>query len=1333
MNTFLMWLGGLLIAFFAVLFAGPHFVDWNSYRGVFEEEATRVLGRRVRVGGNVNIRLLPAPYVLVEDLRLADTTGIAGAPLFKIDSFKMWLAVPPLLKGLVEANKIELQRPVLALAADAEGKGNWRTILEAKALPFVPAGVKLDSVLIEDGAITYSIERGGEITRVDKISGELTAQALAGPYSFRGRASIGGVEGRVRIASTEADKTGRFRLTGHVKGDRNSADHKFDGQVRGLWDRVEVDGQLVSRIGIDGASGPSGNRLVAEVRSQVKADGGALALDELIVSFEDFAQPQLISGMLKAEWAKRHQVDVVLSSRWLDIDQLTSGDSEAAGSKQDGAEGSSKVNAIAPLPTARRLISQLLGVFPGRTDVKARLDVEQINLGGETVSGVIVAMERSGGPLELKTLRAVLPGGARLDFSGQVEAIDGATVFDGDLFLGGVSAARVIRWAVGSAEWNSPISDGPFSVAGRMQLGSDRIVLRSAAAEFSGVLVRGGMTWDDGKGRLDLAVEGYEIDTRWFGLGKLEMPALSKLFAAAAPVTKQTPDAGDAQPGRQGLFDWFKSDGREVNLTLRAGSLVDGTTTVRDVEALIRVKNQKLRIRKLKLVTAEGLHVDADGSVEGLGDQPKGSIDYLVSAKDQSAAWKLADLWAGEAATSGDRDRFAAFAPIRVAGQMVLGGRLKTSADFSFDGSVAGGRVEAKLKLDGGVGGWSTAPVDFVLRSDAADTGRLFSSLAGVDTRAESAGGEGDAGRVLIKAVGVPKTGLLSLITIDSNQLSMVFDGTAGVADGGLSSIDGELVLRAGDVSKMLRVAGLEIPVGDGQLAYDGIADIAWSKKRFVMTPRDVEFAGARVGGRLSVTRASEGGPAEIDGDLVADSGSLPRLLSVVLSKVDRRAVARQVAQAQAVDGEAATGVDGSPAGGSVNDLKPVFSERTFELSSLKGISGSLKIKANKLEILEGFMVSGADTAVSVSGGKLSLQVTDGRALGGKFGASLSIGKAAAGAAVNGSLVLQQANIANIAAATGGASDFGKGRVSLKLGFAGRGLTPRGTMTVISGQGELKLEDVALRGLDPAGVRRAAEDALSVEEFTGEQLTELLLGASGGGKLELGTRNVKLAILDGAVRVSDVYAESPAGKTKVTTTVDLRNFGYDSDWQVVARDPKAGRPWPAVSVQYAGSIAKLAALEPRITEDALERELAVRKMERNVKELERLRRLDEEAAKRQRERERQLELESQRQEAERAAAAAAAAAGGGANGPSAGPASVGPVPGADGWQSQQTVTPPGEIGPSGSASEGLPASVEGEPLAPVATPKERVRPRRQRPRRKRKPKPKPLANQIFGD
>src|SRR5918995_505242 len=78
MSNGLLYIAGLISLALAALFAVPYFIDWNGYRGVFEEEATRILGREVRVGGDVNVRFLPSPYVSFEKLRIADPTGLTG-------------------------------------------------------------------------------------------------------------------------------------------------------------------------------------------------------------------------------------------------------------------------------------------------------------------------------------------------------------------------------------------------------------------------------------------------------------------------------------------------------------------------------------------------------------------------------------------------------------------------------------------------------------------------------------------------------------------------------------------------------------------------------------------------------------------------------------------------------------------------------------------------------------------------------------------------------------------------------------------------------------------------------------------------------------------------------------------------------------------------------------------------------------------------------------------------------------------------------------------------------------------------------------------------------
>ncbi len=74
MNNALLYIGGFFVLVFAALFAVPTFIDWNGYRGVFEEQASKVLGRDVRVGGTVNVRLLPAPYVKFEKIRISETS-----------------------------------------------------------------------------------------------------------------------------------------------------------------------------------------------------------------------------------------------------------------------------------------------------------------------------------------------------------------------------------------------------------------------------------------------------------------------------------------------------------------------------------------------------------------------------------------------------------------------------------------------------------------------------------------------------------------------------------------------------------------------------------------------------------------------------------------------------------------------------------------------------------------------------------------------------------------------------------------------------------------------------------------------------------------------------------------------------------------------------------------------------------------------------------------------------------------------------------------------------------------------------------------------------------
>ena len=236
MSNGLLYIAGLFSLALAALFAVPHFVDWNGYRGVFEEEATRILGREVRVGGDVNVRLLPAPYVSFEKLRIADPTGTTGEPFFRADSFTMRLSVAPLLKGIIEANEIVLEKPVLRLAVDAEGGGNWRSFSIAPgSLPFVPAGVTLQSVKIVDGVIAFHGPKGIGFAELDGLNGELKAESIDGPFAFKGITKWQGGDREVRISTGATEADGGIRFKAIVRGTSGGASvYSVDGRLDDL-------------------------------------------------------------------------------------------------------------------------------------------------------------------------------------------------------------------------------------------------------------------------------------------------------------------------------------------------------------------------------------------------------------------------------------------------------------------------------------------------------------------------------------------------------------------------------------------------------------------------------------------------------------------------------------------------------------------------------------------------------------------------------------------------------------------------------------------------------------------------------------------------------------------------------------------------------------------------------------------------------------------------------------------------------------------------------------------------------------------------------------------
>ena len=1214
MNNALLYLGGLLVVVLAALFSVPFFIDWNGYRGVFEEEASKVLGRDVRVGGAVNLRLLPTPYVRFEKVRLADTTGQTGEPFVRAESFTMWLAGPALLRGVLEANEVELNRPVLSLVIDDQGSGNWSTLhLKPGALPFVPKNVTLRSVKLIEGTVAIYGAQSAVISRIESINGELSADALAGPYKFKGAAKWSGEDHDVKFATTEPASDGSYHIKANVRSLVSQSNYAFEGSLADLSGKPKYDGDLTARFTLPPVDGEKLSTAAAEgngidLKAKVTGNAQGAKLDDINISFDNAAEPQLLTGTAASTWgAAEPRMETALSAKWLDLDRL-------AGAGEGGAS----------FQRIEQIGLGFIRSLAGNGAASAKIAIDQVKIGGETAGGLNIDAERSGGLVTLKELRAGLPGGSRLNISGQLKDDNGSDSFDGQVLVHGANLARFVAWA---AKSGSPIdvkADGPFSVEGRLIAGEKRFEFTEAKAEISGQPLSGELRFsDDGHRRVAIAIEAARVDTALlFPTKAAEIEneirmALGLQHGASAEPAKDAPVAAADPP--------------DVSLRLLASELKTGTQTFRNVDATLAFEAGEFRVPRAKFTAASGLGVVFEARVKNAAREPKGTLAYEFNAqsaeamKDMAAMTGVSDVF--------NIDRLQALQPARLAGLVRLGERGKGAADISFGGLVKGARVSGRAEFDGGLAKWRIAPSRITANGVAPDLVALLAAF-GADA-SQPAVTAARSATFSFASSGTISTGARTVAEIRTVGLETDFNGNSVWPEAAKFGLNGNVNIKARDLAEVLSLAGVPAPGGIAATALEGGIAITEKDGLLTLASRQLTAGTVKLRGQASIKRQPSGN-AVVTADIVAGQLKVASLLSVVLDKPE------------------APAASATPSG---HVLATAWPEQQFNFDALKSVEGDIKLGFSSLELEPGLTTRAGAMKIKFSPAKISITDLVAEALGGKLDAATELDKTPGGVTMSATLKIAGASLEML-------SRKSKGRAGLELAVTGRAPSPATLIAQLAGRGSASLEAASHPGPVAADVA-VTSDAVLSGRLPNEPdiIRNELEAALTNSQVRSGTRTMAVSVVDGAARIAPFEIEAKDGKATVTTTADLSSLAVDSAWAIAALVPPPQLPpgsvpdWtPApkgplapVSIVYVGRLADLAHLDVKVDPTELQRELTVRQMERNVEELERLRRKDEDRVKRELDRRKAIE-------AERAAAAAAKAS------PAPVPAAAQPAP-----------------------------------------------------------------------
>ena len=1213
MNNALLYVGGLLVVILAALFAGPYFVDWNGYRGVFEEEASKVLGRDVRVGGAVNLRLLPTPYVRFEKVRLADTSGQTGEPFIRADSFTMWLSGPPLLRGVLEANQVELNKPVLSLVLDGQGGGNWSNLkIKSGSLPFVPQDVALRSVKLQDGVIALYDAQSQALGRIEAVNGELSADALAGPYKFKGLAKWGGEDREIKFATTPPESNGAFNFKANIRSTKSITNYAIDARLEDFSTKPKLTGELTAKlpmpeVGPIDPKAAQADPATTEVRSHISADALGAKFDDINIALESAAEPQIITGSAEAKFAGTPRLDMVLAAKWLDLDKLV-------GAGEGGA----------PLPKIKNLGLGLLQSLAGDGAAGIKIDIEQIKIGGETAGGLKFDAERQSGAVHLKELRAGLPGGSRLELSGEMKDDKGLMNFDGSILIHGANLGRLLAWA---AKSGSPIdvkSDGPFSAEGRLISTDKQFGFTDAKAEIAGQLLTGEFrVIDNGRQHTEITVEGARLDTAQLFPEKAREIEQDIRRALGLSEPKNSDEIKTASASAaQGESD--------VKLRVLAGELKNGARIFHNVDATLVFEGGEFRVPNSKFNTESGLGVTFEARVKNAANEPNGTLAYEFDAQTP-AAMKDAAILTGLSEFL-PVERFAALGSARVAGLVRLGERGKGFADVSFGGDVKGAQVSGQAQLDGGIANWRTVPSRIAANIKATSLDPILLAL-GTELPASAAYKARPAG-VTIASSGIFASDATALAEIKAEGLDGMFSGHVVWPEKSPLDFDGTVKLKAKDLGEVLGFAGMSALGGTAGTPAEGAFDVKAASGSYELSTRRIALGQSNISGHASFNRKA-GQTTVLTADIIADRLKVSSLISALL---DRAGTPAHVADA---DGE--------------SQRQAIWSEAPFNLDGFKALQGTVNLKFGVLELDDGLTARDGDMKIALAPNKISVTELNAHAAGGKLQASSDFEKASGGVALTARVKLDGAELASL-------SSTAKGRASIDFSGSARGASPAALISVLSGKGGLTLDGASHSG--PAAVQIAqTSDAVLSGKLPNDAgaISETILATLATSEAVPGTRPVSLVLGDGALKLDPYVIDSKDGRATVTTTVDLASLNLDSVWQIAALvppqqpPPGAGPEWgaavtvkgplPSVPVVYVGRLGDLKHLAVKVETNELQRELTVRQVERNVEELERQRRKEDERVRLEQERRKAIEAERAAAKAQAAAQKAAAAAG----------------------------------------------------------------------------------------
>jgi AsmA-like C-terminal region/AsmA family len=770
---------GAAIALILVLvtaLVGPLFVDWGRYRETFETEITRLTRSDVRIGGPIDVRLLPVPTLRLQQIEIGQPDGHTQV---RAESLRVELALGPLMHGEFVASDVALETPeiLLGLAGPARER-------PASSLAFDPRTVSIAHLTVQNGRLVLTGGPNGTLV-LDRLEFSGEAGSLLGPAKGEGSVAVGGESYLYAIDAGRASGAGAARMRVRI----DTVDHARRGDVDGtVWIEQGVPhlvGDLrwsqTARRSAQGFNEPW------RLSAKMQADWAAVALEEIDLQYGAEDRGIHFRGRAGLKVRAQPELDVMLAAGRMDIDRMLA----------------LPATLRRPLASVHAMAEALGEAALPPIQVNFGLSADAVTLADATLERVSAHLRGKGSTWDLDSLDLLAPGGTQVQLRGRLDRTAKGPAFDGEGRVETRDARPLVSWLANGGGGGAFAA--PFSAVGRVRLSKDSIALDRFSALFDRDTVEGNISYatpNAGRsGQISATLSASMID----------------LDRVSGLIQRVAGDANVAWP-------------REGSLSLNVQRMSVGGIEAKGADISVRFNEQALTVDRLMIDDFAGSRVGAVGSVDIRTLAPRGAVtldievrrpDGLAAAVEKFSA-PLAAALRGAAGRLLPANLHGAFGGDAQAAREA---GIPDGAAFRINGSAGAFGLDlkgvAELPLGDGLpaaslGRLAHSKVAVAGRVDVHD-GRALMEAAGLDRLLDV---DDRAGRLDFEALGSLGGPMAATAQVTAGGLDVSLNGTLRAAQSQLTNAD--LALAVTQANVRVAQAGT-LPVKfTARLNYDG-------------------------------------------------------------------------------------------------------------------------------------------------------------------------------------------------------------------------------------------------------------------------------------------------------------------------------------------------------------------------------------------------------------------------------------------------------------------------------------------------------------------------------